>query len=90
MLTAWLLAATMTPGHRYTGWRWKWLAKAIRRRDGLRCKSCGKTDRPLHVHHKRPVADGGSYWPVNLVTLCAGCHERAHGWDLDRNGMVGA
>lgn len=92
MVTAWLVAATMRRGGRYTGRRWRYLARYIRRRDGWRCRNvhCRRTDAPLHVHHLTPVAQGGSYWPVNLVTLCAGCHERVHGWDLDRNGMVGA
>lgn len=89
MITAYLLSLTMQPGRRYDGWRWQRIARYVRRRDGHRCAKCGRRGM-LHVHHKRPVSRGGWHWPWNLVTLCASCHERAHGWDIDGDGRVGA
>ena len=46
-------------------------------RDGWRCQRCGEPGR-LEVHHRRKVADGGTDDLDNLVTLCRGCHLRAH------------
>lgn len=89
MITAWLLSLTMQPGHRYAGWRWQTVARYVRRRDGWKCRQCGRRGM-LHVHHKRPVSRGGWHWPINLVSLCPSCHERAHGWDIDGDGRVGA
>ena len=90
-LMAWAIAATMRSGRRYTGWRWQYLARYIRRRDRFRCqaKGCQRQDAPLHVHHRQQVKDGGSYWPTNLVTVCEPCHERLHGRDLNNDGRVG-
>ena len=90
MITAYLLSLTMQPGRRYAGWRWQRIARYVRRRDGHRCAKCGRRGVVLHVHHKTPVSRGGRHWPWNLITLCAACHERAHGWDIDGDGRVGA
>lgn len=48
-------------------------------RDGHTCqaKGCGNT-RFLEVHHKTPVAAGGTNEPENLITLCSGCHRALH------------
>lgn len=55
---------------------WPTISRAIRKRDGYRCKGCGATQR-LHVHHidtdKLNNAD------ENLITLCNSCHSRVHG-----------
>lgn len=32
----------------------------------------------LHLHHRPPQAEGGGNTPVNLVPLCANCHNRHH------------
>lgn len=61
----------------------KWQALRLRamERDGFACKTCGKSDSTLHVHHLKYV-DGGKIWdsPVeDLVTLCESCHGHAHG-----------
>ncbi|MBN1877712.1 MAG: HNH endonuclease [Anaerolineae bacterium] len=54
---------------------------AIRRtvlmRDGQQCVKC-KTKRSLHLHHYKPVAEGGENAVGNLVTLCANCHMAVH------------
>ena len=88
MIVAWLVSLTMEPGCRYDGWRWRVLVRYVRKRDGCRCRKCGKRGM-LHVHHKRPVSEGGWHWPRNLITLCVGCHEKVHGWDMDGDGRVG-
>ena len=88
VLAALLLSLTMTPGRRYTGWRWRTIAAARRAWDGHRCTRCGATAGPLHVHHRRPVSAGGNHALWNLVTLCVMCHEAVHGWDIDGDGKV--
>lgn len=32
-----------------------------------------------HVHHRKLRSAGGSNRLVNLLAVCAGCHERIHG-----------
>lgn len=46
------------------------------KRDGFRCVYCGGTplQRPLHVDHVVPLAEGGGNEPSNLVTACADCN----------------
>jgi 5-methylcytosine-specific restriction endonuclease McrA len=65
----------------------------ILRRDLFSCQHCGKfaarenkhgirlpcDGEDLEVHHKIPVASGGSDEPNNLETLCHACHLAAHG-----------
>lgn len=89
MIVAFLLALTMQPGRRYDGWRWKRIAKYVRKRDGWQCRRCGRFHIPLHVHHKQWVSRGGSYFPTNLVTLCGPCHEMEHLSDFDHSGRIG-
>jgi len=46
-------------------------------RDGWRCQSCGSlTD--LQVHHIRSRSQLGDDAELNLITLCAGCHQEIH------------
>ncbi len=85
-----LLSLTMTPGVRYTDWRWRYIASVRRSWDGQRCVRCHSNGQVLHVHHKRPVARGGNYALWNLETLCLACHERRHGFDIDGDGIVSA
>jgi 5-methylcytosine-specific restriction endonuclease McrA len=49
------------------------MKRRIKRRDGWRCTECGSTV-DLEVHHRIPLADGGTDRRSNLVTLCATCH----------------
>ena len=56
---------------------WEHTRRAVRNRDGWRCRECGKVGR-LEVHHVRPLKDGGSNDLDNLLTLCVGCHKAAH------------
>ncbi len=52
---------------------------AILRRDGYRCRRCGKRGVPFHVHHIVYRSRGGTNAPSNLITLCVPCHEHIHG-----------
>ena len=54
------------------------LRKEVLRRDGWRCQVCGSRQN-LQVHHKQLRSQQGSDDELNLITLCAGCHERLHG-----------
>lgn len=36
------------------------------------------------VHHKKPLAEGGSHERSNLISLCASCHARIHAERGDR------
>lgn len=57
----------------------KKLRMKIIKRDGFRCKVCGRrpadhVDVELHVHHIKPWASGGFTIEDNLITLCNTCH----------------
>jgi 5-methylcytosine-specific restriction endonuclease McrA len=54
------------------------LRKQILRRDRWQCQICGSTQN-LQVHHKQLRSQQGSDDDLNLITLCAGCHEGLHG-----------
>lgn len=59
--------------------RWQKLRVEILLRDNWTCK-CGKTDRTVHVHHKKYI-HGLEPWeyPLNdLETLCWACHKNEH------------
>lgn len=51
---------------------------------GNRCTN----DRFLHIHHIRPVSQGGSNEPENLTTLCSFHHDLAHQLALPIEGQV--
>ena len=54
--------------------RWGLLRLQIFRRDGWRCRSCGKAG-ALECDHVTPLRRGGEpYDPMNLQTLCRACH----------------
>ena len=75
---------TMRAGVRYGGksFRWAVLRAAVLERDGQKCQKCGSVAAYngtwLEVHHKRHVAKGGGYGPLNLTTLCQKCHKLQH------------
>lgn len=51
----------------------------ILRRDGFRCKMCGRgpddgDDVKLHIDHKMPLSKGGGNDEENLWTLCDACN----------------
>ena len=87
-LAAYLLSRLMVAGRRYGGerycgesLRWDIMRGLIKCRDAYVCCQCGNKaslNNYLQVHHKKHVADGGSYAPWNLTTLCTGCHREVH------------
>jgi len=65
----------------YYGPMWRDRKKEVRDRDDHTCQDCGRHQfRPLlDVHHIRPLRLFGEDYeqandPINLVTLCKGCH----------------
>lgn len=54
----------------------KW-ARAVKERDGGRCRICGATRR-IEAHHIKRLADGGGYSLGNGVTLCRTHHLEMH------------
>ena len=52
---------------------WRILRREVLDRDGWRCTRCGARGR-LDVHHKVPLAAGGTNELRNLTALCRGCH----------------
>jgi 5-methylcytosine-specific restriction endonuclease McrA len=55
---------------------WQRTRKAVRQRDGNRCRNCGASGDGvrLSVHHWLPANVGGTDDMSNLVTLCSTCH----------------
>lgn len=72
--------ATMTYKEQLLHPNWQRKRLEILQRDEFRCQACMETENTLHVHHKRYVK-GRMVWEypgVELVTLCATCHEANH------------
>ena len=53
---------------------------AVRRRDGGKCRACGKPG--FETHHIIYRSHGGRDTEDNLVTTCATCHRAIHGHAL--------
>ena len=53
------------------------LRKEVLSRDGWQCQICGSRQN-LQVHHKQLRSQQGSDDDLNLITLCAGCHQGMH------------
>ena len=55
--------------------RW---ARAVKKKDGGKCKKCGSRSN-LHAHHKKQksIHPGSAYALSNGTTLCSKCH---HAW----------
>ena len=51
--------------------------RQVLRRDGWQCQICGSKQH-LQVHHKQLRGQQGSDDDLNLITLCARCHEKLH------------
>jgi len=49
----------------------------VMQRDRWRCQICGSRQN-LQVHHQQMRSHQGADEDSNLITLCAGCHERVH------------
>lgn len=59
-----------------SGWEWNAIRRSILDRDRHRCRRCGATT-ALEVHHRIPLAAGGTNAPENLIVLCHACHRQA-------------
>ncbi len=67
----------------YTSAKWKRKRAAILRRDGYKCRWCARYGRSVQavvVHHIREADEYPelAYADSNLVSLCQGCHNKAH------------
>ena len=53
---------------------WQQVRLAVFRRDGYKCRTCGRRT-GLECDHVRPIAKAGDWLDMdNLQTLCRGCH----------------
>lgn len=59
-----------------SGWDWGKLRDQVRTRDRA-CVRCGGSDR-LQVHHRTPLAEGGTNELDNLELRCHRCHAAEH------------
>ena len=60
--------------------RWAAARRACFRRDGYRCRECGRAGR-LEAHHEPPLRkddDRDPYDVTTLVTMCRACHIERH------------
>lgn len=60
-----------------------WVLRAVFARAGNRCERCGRRGGRLHVHHLKPVSDGGVNRVDTLLVLCEACHSLLHEEDFD-------
>ena len=56
---------------------WAILKRQVHRRDGYRCRLCGRNGIQLHVHH-RTYETYAEERLEDLITLCRTCHEHFH------------
>lgn len=67
----------------YKSRRWKRKRENMLRRDGYKCKECiryGRVTQANTVHHIKPVESHPelAFDNMNLISLCAGCHNKMH------------
>lgn len=56
---------------------WDKRRRAVLKRARYTCEGCGRTDKPLQVHHETYEHVGNEFlWELQAV--CDGCHERRH------------
>ncbi len=53
--------------------------RRVLERDSWRCQECGSMEN-LQVHHMKRRSQLGGDVMHNLITLCATCHAKCHGW----------
>lgn len=66
------------------------LLKDAQTGQNIQCSHCGK-NAAMHIHHIKPVCEGGSDDPSNLLMLCQDCHiahHQSHG-DFKSWGKLG-
>jgi len=78
------------------GLEWEAIRRAIRSRDGYRCRVCGAPELPgqAHdVHHLRPLRTfrdrAEAHAPENLITVCRRCHRRLEEMQGTRSALSG-
>jgi len=49
-----------------------------------RCAAGGYTQPTEHVHHIRPLSEGGNSQPDNLLAVCRPCHKLIHHEPLEQ------
>jgi 5-methylcytosine-specific restriction endonuclease McrA len=59
-----------------SGSEWGEVRNVVRARDRV-CVTCGATN-DLVVHHRVPLAEGGTNDLANLALRCRRCHDEAH------------
>lgn len=53
---------------------WQNVRHAVLKRDGYKCRKCGRHG-AIEIHHVVPLADGGKPFDMeNLESLCRRCH----------------
>ena len=60
--------------------RWAHVRRQVFKRDGYRCRQCGKPGR-LEAHHEPPLRAGDDrdpHDPAGIMTLCRNCHIERH------------
>lgn len=70
---------------------WSRISKAYRKAHPL-CEKCleeGRAVTATLVHHKKPIAEGGTNETDNLQSLCNRCHGLIHGERGDYTGKQG-
>lgn len=63
-------------------------AERVFDRCGRKCVECG-SEEELEIHHRVPVAEGGTHDEDNLETLCRSCHMEKHRKDTPSNSENG-
>ena len=68
--------------------RWAAVRRLVFRRDGYRCRRCGKAGR-LEAHHVKRLEDGGDPYDLdNIESRCRDCHISEHRTDLMTPGRA--
>ena len=69
-----------TKSNKRYGRRWREIRASYLSANPL-CAECWKAEKltaATTVHHKKRLADGGTHYWDNLMSLCAECHSRLH------------
>lgn len=76
----------------YRTTQWKNVREKILKRDGYKCKECGKSEPEvrLSVHHHvyYPEREIWNYPDEYLITLCRDCHAKIHGRAMPSKGWI--
>ena len=68
--------------------RWAATRRAVFKRDGYRCRNCGKAGK-LEAHHEPALRKGGDpYDPAGVLTYCRTCHIERHRPDFMTPGRA--